>query len=98
MLNSSFVGTSIDCPRFIMLDNPGCDEYGSAVVFGNIKRSQILSSAFIVVTSLESYRSHVLSHTLKKLHSKNPGMHLLPYSITYVKVIMDIEEMINITS
>ena len=60
--------------NFILFDTPGCDEYGHETVSSSIEMAKTVSSAFIFVTTIESYTKRGCSETLKSLYTKNQGM------------------------
>lgn len=52
-------------------------EFGSGVVSRNLGSALDSSSAFIFVTSLDSYRSFKCSQTLQELYSQNQGIEII---------------------
>ncbi len=59
--------------NIVLLDNPGCDEYGSPNVTQAVETTKVCSSAYIFVLSAGSYRTQESSITLAKLLEKNPS-------------------------
>ena len=69
--------TAVGGASISLVDTPGCNEYDSGIISHNIKSAENFSSAFIFVTSFDTYRDGKFSTILKEIYSKHPGAQFL---------------------
>ena len=68
---------------FSLVDTPGCNEYDTGIISYNVQSAENFSSAFIFVTTLDTYRDGKFSTILKKIYFKHPGAQFLLYYLIY---------------
>ena len=60
-------------PTFLLLDTPGCNEYSEGQILKSIENAKHNSSAFVFVTTLDTYQERIFTETIKKIKETNPG-------------------------
>jgi len=73
-LNHKFGEDSLQNPRIVLLDNPGCDENGSKSILSHLEKAKTSSTAFIFVTTFQQFRTMACSTALQKIFWQNKGI------------------------
>ncbi len=74
---------------FIILDNPGYDEYdcGTGAIKRAARHTQLITSAYVFVITFDNYTKSESSKQLKLLYSQNKGNTLACGNITTIPLM-----------
>lgn len=64
---------------FLLMDNPGCNEFGSEQIARSVNKANVISSGFVFITTMDTYKDSTSSTIFKKIYERNKGMCISKY-------------------